>query len=236
LGVALHYLIMPPAAWLISRLFNLPVELMVGMVLVGSSAGGTASNVICYLAKGNVALSITLTLTSTLLAVFAMPALTWLYAGQSVPVPALAMLFSILKIVLIPVLLGVIVNSLFRQRLAKVVALFPFISSLAIIMIIAIIVALNNNTIATMGMVIMWAVILHNLTGLFAGYMIARKLGHDAVISRTLAIEVGMQNSGLSVALATKYFTASAALPGALFSVWHNISGSVLAAWWARQK
>lgn len=235
LGISLQYMVMPLVAWLVSMLLNLPTELMVGMVLVGSSAGGTASNVICYLARGNVALSITLTLCSTLLAVVAMPALTWLYVGQTVSVPAADMLLSILKIVLIPVLLGVTLNSFFQQRLAPFTPIFPLISSLAIILIIAIIVALNKDRIATTGLTIMLAIILHNLIGLLCGYSISRRLGYDQVISRTLAIEVGMQNSGLSVALALKYFSATAALPGALFSIWHNLSGSLLAAWWTRQ-
>lgn len=235
LGVSLQYIIMPLVAWLVSLLLNLPVELMVGMVLVGSSAGGTASNVICYLAKGNVALSITLTLCSTLLAVVAMPAMTWLYVGQTVPVPALDMLISILKIVLIPVLLGVTLNTFLQKQLTPFAPLFPVISSLAIIIIIAIIVALNKERIATTGITILIAIMLHNLIGLFGTYGISRRMGYDQIISRTLAIEVGMQNSGLSVALALKYFSPAAALPGALFSIWHNLSGSMLAAWWSRQ-
>lgn len=234
LGVALQYLVMPLAAWLVSVLLQLPTELLIGMVLVGSSAGGTASNVICYLAKGNVALSISLTLCSTLLAIVAMPALTLLYAGQSVPVPALNMLLSILKIVLIPVLLGVTLNTLLRKQLARITPVFPFISTLAIILIIAIIVALNQTRIANMGLLILLAIAIHNAIGLLSGYTIARKLGYDSITSRTLAIEVGMQNSGLSVALALKYFGPAAALPGALFSIWHNLSGSLLAAWWRR--
>ena len=235
LGVLIQYLVMPLAAWLISLLLQLPTELLIGMVLVGCSAGGTASNVICYLAKGDVALSISMTLCSTLLAIVAMPFLTWLYVGQAVPVPVLEMLLSILKIVLIPVLLGVSLNSIFRQRLERYAPLFPFISTLAIVIIIAIIVALNHGRLATVGATMVLAVVLHNLIGLVSGYQLARLLGYPAVICRTLAIEVGMQNSGLSVALALKHFSAAAALPGALFSIWHNLSGALLAGVWARQ-
>ena len=234
LGVLLQYLLMPLAAWLISLALQLPTELMIGMVLVGSSAGGTASNVICYLARGNVALSITLTLCSTLLAIVAMPALTLLYAGQSIGVPAAAMLLSILKIILLPVLLGVTLNTLFHKRLEPLLPFFPALSSLAIILIIAIIIALNRDNIAGMGISVLAAVMLHNLLGLASAYGIARALRYDETTARTLAIEVGMQNSGLSVALAIKYFSTSAALPGALFSIWHNLSGSILAAWWRR--
>jgi len=234
LGVLLQYLLMPLAAWLIALALRLPTELMIGMVLVGSSAGGTASNVICYLARGNVALSITLTLCSTLLAIVAMPALTLLYAGQSITVPAGSMLLSILKIVLLPVLLGVGLNTLFHKQLRPLTPFFPAVSSLAIILIIAIIIALNRDNIASMGTSVLVAVILHNLFGLASTYGIARGLRYDETTARTLAIEVGMQNSGLSVALAIKYFSTTAALPGALFSIWHNLSGSILASWWRR--
>jgi len=236
LGILVQYMIMPLAAWLISILLALPTELMIGMVLVGSSAGGTASNVICYLAKGDVALSISMTLCSTLLAILLMPFLTWLYVGQTVPVPVEGMLLSILKIVLLPVFCGVVLNSLLHQQLDKVKPLFPLASSLAIIIIIAIIVALNSNKLATMGMTIVLAVMLHNLIGLVSGYQLARLAGLPVAVCRTVAIEVGMQNSGLSVALAIKYFATAAALPGALFSIWHNISGALLAGYWTRQK
>ena len=235
LGVLIQYLVMPLAAWLISLLFRLPTELMIGMVLVGSSAGGTASNVICYLARGDVALSISMTLCSTLLAIVAMPFLTWLYVGQAVAVPVLAMLLSILKIVLLPVLFGVGLNTLFQKRLDRIKPLFPALSSLAIIIIIAIIVALNHGKLSAVGATIVLAVMLHNLTGLVSGYQVARLFGYPPRICRTVAIEVGMQNSGLSVALALKYFTAAAALPGALFSIWHNLSGALLAGFWTRQ-
>lgn len=235
LGVLIQYMFMPLAAWGISLLLNLPTELMIGMVLVGSSAGGTASNVICYLAKGDVALSISMTLCSTLLAIVAMPFLTWLYVGQTVPVPVADMLLSILKIVLLPVILGVSLNTLLQNQLDRIKPVFPAISSLAIIIIIAIIVALNHGKLATMGATIVLAVMLHNLIGLVSGYQLARLAGYPAVVCRTLAIEVGMQNSGLSVALAIKYFAPAAALPGALFSIWHNLTGSLLAGFWTRQ-
>lgn len=235
LGMLLQFGIMPLAAYLIARQLGLAMELLVGMVLVGASAGGTASNVICYLAKGDVALSITLTTVSTLLAVIAMPGLTWLYLGQSIPVPFADMLVSIVKIVILPVLLGVILNRFLHRALKKIQFIFPVIAVSAIVVIIAIIVALNSQRLSQVGPALLLAVILHNLTGLLAGYGIAGLLGYDARIRRTLAIEVGMQNSGLSVALAIKYFSATTALPGALFSIWHNISGSLLASWWTRK-
>ena len=233
LGVFMQYSLMPLLAFAISKALNLSTELTVGMVLVGSVAGGTASNVICYLARGDAALSITMTMASTLLSVIATPALTWLYVGRSVPVPAASMLLSILKIVLAPVAAGVIARTLLGGRIRGSEPVFPLVSTAAIVLIIGIVVGLNKSSISSVGAVTVTAVILHNLLGLTAGYWGARLIGCDARISRTVAIEVGMQNSGLAVALAVKYFSAAAALPGALFSVWHNLSGSVLAAYWS---
>ncbi len=235
LGVVLQYSIMPLAALLVAILLDLPTALLVGMVLVGSSPGGTASNVICYLARGNVALSVSLTLLSTLLAFAFTPALTWLYVGHAVPVPFWDMLYSVLKIVVVPVMLGAAINTLFGKRLRRWLPFFPLLSVIAIIIGIAIIVALNQPRLATVGFAISLAVILHNLIGLLAGYWIPRWFGKDAATCRTLAIEVGMQNSGLSVALAITYFSSLAALPGALFSIWHNLSGSLLAGYWRRR-
>jgi BASS family bile acid:Na+ symporter len=223
---------MPFAAWLLARLFDLSDELAVGLILVGTTAGGTASNVIAYLAKGDLALSITLTLCSTLLAVVAMPWLTWLYIGQRVPVPALDMLFNLMQIVLVPVVFGTLLNAWLHKTIKKIEPLLPMASILAIAVIIAIVVALNAPRFQTVGPILVLAVMLHNGTGLMAGYWITRWLGYDSRIARTLAIEVGMQNSGLSVALALKYFSPLAALPGALFSIWHNLSGSLFAAYW----
>ena len=235
LGVALQYLAMPLLAWLIALALALPPYLMAGLVLLGACPGGTASNVVCYLARGDVALSITLTAVSTLLAILATPLLTWLYVGERVPVPVQSMLWSIFKIVLLPVSIGVLINSLAGRRLRPVQQLFPLLSVMAIVFIIAIVVALNRDNLAAMGWAVALAVVLHNAGGLTAGYALARLLGWDERTARTLAIEVGMQNSGLAVALAVKYFAPAAALPGALFSVWHNLSGSLLASFWSRR-
>ncbi|MEW8645107.1 MAG: bile acid:sodium symporter family protein [Candidatus Thiodiazotropha endolucinida] len=234
-GVFMQYLVMPFAAWLIAVVSGLPPYLMAGLVLVGACPGGTASNVVCFLARGDVALSITLTTASTLLAIIATPILTWLYVGQKVPVPVASMLWSIFKIVLLPVTLGVLVNTLFGRKLGAFKHIFPLLSVLAIVVIIAIIVSLNRSNLANMGMAIALAVIMHNLLGLMGGYWLPKLLGWDERVCRTLAIEVGMQNSGLGVALAVKYFSVAAALPGALFSIWHNLTGSMLAGYWSRR-
>ncbi|MCF7984968.1 MAG: bile acid:sodium symporter family protein [Thiohalocapsa sp.] len=235
LGLALQFLVMPLAAWAIAVRLQLPPALLAGLVLVGASPGGTASNVICYLARGDLALSITLTTASTLLAIVAMPLLTWLYVGERVDVPVLDMLVSIFKIVLLPVALGVAVNTLLGRWLGPVKHAFPLLSVVAIVLIIAIIVALNRDNLAATGALVVLAVVLHNSIGLAAGYALGRLATGDERTARTLAIEVGMQNSGLAAALAVKYFSAAAALPAALFSVWHNMSGSLLAAWWSRR-
>lgn len=236
LGLALQFGVMPLAGWLIAETLGLPAALLAGLVLVGASPGGTASNVICYLARGDVALSITLTTASTLLAVLLTPALTWLYAGQRVPVPAGDMLISIAQVVLLPVALGALVNRLAGVRLAMLRRVFPLLSVPAIAVIIAIVVGLNQGALGSLGVAVVVAVVLHNGAGLTSGYWIARALGEDEARARTLAIEVGMQNSGLAAALAAKYLPAAAALPGAVFSIWHNLSGSALAAWWSRQE
>lgn len=235
LGVALQFLLMPLAGWLLTLLFQLPVQLAIGVILVGCSPGGTASNVICYLARGDVALSITLTAVSTLLAVVATPLLTLLYAGQTVPVPVLDMLLSILKIIILPVAGGVLLNHFLHRQLAPLARLFPVISVAAIVLIIAIIVALNHAQLGRLGGAVAGAIVLHNGLGLLGGYWLPRMFGRSERECRTLAIETGMQNSGLAVALAVKYFSAGAAVPGALFSIWHNLSGSLIAAYWSRR-
>ncbi|WP_101674604.1 bile acid:sodium symporter family protein [Alloalcanivorax mobilis] len=234
-GMGLQFLIMPLAAFLVARGLGLPQELLVGLVIVGACPGGTASNVICYLARADVALSITLTSLSTLVAVLATPVLVWLYVGESIPVPVAAMLWSLVKIVLLPVVGGTVLNSLLHKPLRPVREIFPLISVIAIVLVIGIVVAQNQGHIATGGLLVMLAVILHNGLGLGLGYGAARLLRFDRRQARTLAIEVGMQNSGLGVALAGKHFSALAALPGALFSVWHNLSGSILAWYWRRR-
>ena len=211
LGVALQFIVMPLAGLGVSRLLNLNDELTAGMMLVGTSAGGTASNVITYLARGNVALSVSMTLCSTLLSIVLMPLLTWLYIGQKVPVPATDMLIDLVKITLVPLA----------------------VSIGAIVLIIAIVVALNHANVEKVGLMVVFAVMAHNAAGLICGYLGARALGFDERIARTISIEVGMQNSGLSVALAIKYFSGLSALPGAIFSIWHNVSGALLAGFWA---
>jgi BASS family bile acid:Na+ symporter len=236
LGCALHYTVMPLAAIVIAKLLDLDAQYTVGMVLVGTTSSGTASNVINYLAGGHVALAVSLTIVSTLLAVVLMPALTYLLVGQMVPVPAVQMIVAVLQVAIVPVALGMIGRRYFASAVARIQQWLPAASVVTICLIISIIVALNSHNIARAGAVIVLAVVLHNLTGFIAGYGLARLCRADVTNARTIAIEVGMQNSGLSVALALKFFALQAALPGAVFSVWHNVSGSLLAAWWAKRE
>jgi BASS family bile acid:Na+ symporter len=231
-GVFLQYLIMPFAAFAVAKVFNLPAELMAGIILVGCSPGGTASNVMCYLGNADVALSVTLTATNTFAAVIATPAFSYLFLHQIVPVPFMDMMISILQIVLIPVLIGTAINSVWGKKLKAVRKYFPILSIVAIVFIIAIIVALNRAKTYDVDLATVASIIILNLSGYILGYFIPKIFKYDNKICRTIAIEVGMQNSGLSVALAIKYFSAIAALPGAIFSVWQNISASLLAGWW----
>ena len=229
LGLVLQYGLMPLAAVAIAALLGLSRDLTLGLVLVGSVAGGTASNVITFLAGGDVALSITLTSISTLVAVGATPCLTWALVGTQIGVPVVSMLVSIAKIVVAPVAIGMAVNHWIGARWPERDNWCALFSAAAIGSVIAIIVALNAGDIARLGPQVLLAVVAHNAIGLAAGFGLAWLVSRDAIVARTLAIEVGMQNSGLAVALAQQYFGPVAALPGAIFSVWHNVSGAALA-------
>lgn len=232
LGVAMQFGLMPLLAWLIAHGLALETMLATGLILVGACSGGTASNVITFLAGGDVALSITLTAISTLLGVVMTPWLSWLYMDAEVVVPVWSMLQTILMLVIVPVALGISLNQLLPRLVKPLQPWCPVLAVLAIVTIIAIVVALNSERMAAITGLLVLAVMLHNLSGLAMGYLFGRLLGYSPVLARTLAIEVGMQNSGLAVALALKNFAVMAALPGALFSIWHNISGSLLAAYW----
>lgn len=232
-GLGLHYLIMPLAAFLIARMLSLPPQLAVGMVLVGSVASGTSSTVMVYLAGGDVALSVSISAISTLVGVIVTPLLVQLYAAHGVQVNVLGLLLSIVRIVLVPVALGVLVNMLAHKQVRRVERLLPLVSMAAILLIISAVVAGTAGAIATVGPLVLLAVVLHNGVGYAGGYWGGRLLGFSESVCRTLAFEVGMQNSGLAAALGKMYFSPLAALPGAVFSVWHNISGSLLAGFWS---
>jgi BASS family bile acid:Na+ symporter len=235
LGILLQFLIMPILGFLLIKFFNVEQIIGIGVILVGCAPGGTASNVICYLAKGDVALSISLTVCSTILAVFLMPILFLIYTGSSIEIPIYQMMLSIFKIVIVPVFLGIIVNSSNFLNIEKAKLYLPLIAVIAIVFIITIIIGLNSDQIFKHGPQIFFIVICHNLLGIFLGFYICKKMNYNEKIARTLAIEIGMQNSGLATALAIKYFGPLAAMAGAFFSIWHNISGPILASIWKRK-
>lgn len=234
-AVVLQFSVMPLAALLISNFLALDKNLTIGMILVGSVAGGTASNVMCYIAKGNVALSISMTALSTLIGVVLTPILIKYLAGTMVDISIMKMIMSLVKIVLVPVLVGLILNHFLHVAIKKINFLLPVISVFTIVLVIAIVVALNVKSIATLGLLLPLAIVMHNATGLTCGYVACKLLGFDHKTCKTISIEVGLQNSGLAVALAHKFFAPVAALPGAIFSIWHNISGSILAGYWSKK-
>ncbi len=231
IGCLAQFTIMPLLAWILARLFSLDEALALGVVLVGCCPGGTASNVITYLAKGDLALSVGMTGVSTLFAPFLTPLLTWALAGKSVNVDVVGMLLSILWVVILPIVVGLIVKGLWPNFTKKATDYLPAFSSIAIAMIVAIIISANANKLLAGGSIIVLVVILHNLCGLSLGYLIGRLLGFSEAKKRAISIEVGMQNSGLASSLATIHFAAYplATIPGAIFSVWHNLSGAAVA-------
>ena len=231
IGVAAQFLCMPLAAWAIARALGLPDEIALGVVLVGACPGGTASNVIAYLAKGDVALSVTMPACSTLLAPLATPAIVLALAGATIEVDAAAMFLSIVKIVIAPVVVGVAINELLPRFAARIRGAMPAFSSVVVAVIVAAVVAASAARIRDSAALVALAVVLHNALGMGLGWCAGRLFRMDGARRRTLAIEVGMQNSGLAVSLATVHFASMplAAVPGALFSVWHNLSGAVYA-------
>ncbi len=230
-GCAAQFTVMPALAWMLARLFGLDEALTVGVVLVGCCPGGTASNVITYLAKGDLALSVGMTGVSTLLAPLLTPALTLLLAGRTVDVNAYGMFVNILWVVILPILLGLAAKRFFPNATERAVRFMPTVSSVAIAVIIALVVAANAKRLWAGGVTIFIVVILHNVCGLALGYLIAAALRLAEPKRRALCIEVGMQNSGLAASLAAVHFAAypMAAVPGAIFSVWHNVSGAFVA-------
>ena len=237
IGCLAQFTIMPLLAWSFSQAFNLPSALAIGVILVGCCPGGTASNVITYLAHGDLALSVGMTSVSTILAPLLTPFLTWLLAGETVDVDALGMLLSILYVVVLPIVAGSIIQHYLPSFTQKAAIWLPAFSTLMITAVVAIIVAHNAEKLLTSGLLILAVVMLHNLCGFVLGYTLGRLMHLTEPKRRAISIEVGMQNSGLATSLATIHFAAYplAAVPGAIFSVWHNISGALFARWFARK-
>jgi BASS family bile acid:Na+ symporter len=226
---------MPLIGYAVSSVLGLPPPLAVGVVLVGACPGGTASNVVTYLARGDLALSVTLTALSTFLAPILTPLLTYLLGGEWVSVPVKGLFASTAEVVLLPVSLGLGLRRILNGKAELLAEAAPLVSALGIVFIVGVIVAANAGSIGASGPTLALAVVLHNALGFAAGFLVARALGMESTKVRAVSIEVGMQNSGLAVALASAHFGALAALPGAVFSIWHNVAGSLLAWWWRRR-
>ena len=231
IGCLAQFTVMPLLAWGLSKAFHLDEALALGVVLVGCCPGGTASNVITYLAKGDLALSVGMTGVSTVLAPLLTPLLTWALAGERIHVDVTGMMLSVLLVVILPIVLGLVIKSLWPKMTEKAKDYLPAFSSVAIAFTVAIVVSANASKLLAGGLLIVLVVMLHNLFGLGLGYMIGRLLGLAEPKKRAVSIEVGMQNSGLASALATLHCAAypMATIPGAIFSVWHNISGAIVA-------
>lgn len=235
IGVGAQFIIMPLLAYALAVGLQLPPEVAVGVILVGCCPGGTASNVMTYLARGDTPLSVSVTASSTILAPIMTPFLVWVLASQWLPVSAGALFWDIVQVVLIPIVLGITLRAFFSKQVEKSVQVLPLVSVIAIVAIVAAVVGGNQENIATTGLLIFAVVILHNLLGLALGYFAAKLLGMEFKKQKAISIEVGMQNSGLGATLATAHFAPIAAVPSAIFSVWHNISGPILATYWRRK-
>ena len=233
LAALVQFTVMPGLGVAISSLLSLPEEAMIGMVLVGSCPGGTASNAIVYLARGNVALAVTMTMFSTMLAPLLTPGIIFLLLSRSIDLSFASLFLSVFQIVAVPLAAGLMVRHFFSGFVTRYSDVLPGLSIVSITLIIACVMALNADKVMAFPVTVIAAVVLHNLFGLAAGYGVARLSSCSRVDCRTVAIEIGMQNSGLGVALANQFFQPLSALPGALFSLWHNLSGIVLAKYWA---
>ena len=234
-GVCAQFLVMPGLAWLLCRVFDLPPDLAVGVILVGACPGGTASNVMTYLARGNTALSVACTTVATLLAPVLTPFVFWLFASQWLQVDASAMFISVLQVVLLPIIVGLILKALLGHRVDHVAESMPLVSVIAIVLIVAAVVGGSKDRIIDSGLLIFGVVVLHNGLGYLGGLLAARLFRLPFYDAKAIAIEVGMQNSGLGATLAGLHFAASpiVAVPSAVFSFWHNVSGPILATWFA---
>lgn len=232
-GTVAHYVIMPTLAWLLCLIFQLKGATAAGVILVGSCPSGTSSSVMAYLAGGDVALDVSIETLSTLLAPVALPGLLLLFAGEYVDIPTTSLFLSTVKIVLFPIILGVVLHSVFGRKIEKITHVLPLVSQVAILMIIGAVIAANHANLFTAATALVIPVVmLHNLSGYGLGYLFSKLIRLRDPQRKAITFEVGMQDSSLGATLAIKYFVPAAAIPSTIFSIWHNISGSVLASYW----
>lgn len=238
LGFLAQFIIMPLLGWTIATTFGLPTEIAVGIILVSCCPGGTASNVVTYIARANLALSLLMTMCSTFGAIVLTPVLTKLLVGERLPVDAWGLFASTVQVVLLPVLAGILLNQFLPRMVQRVTPIAPLVSVVVIALICANIIGKNAEQVITYGPQLLAAVAALHAGGFALGYLSAHAFGYHELICRTVSIEVGMQNSGLGTVLATKHFTnvqtglCLAAVPCAISAVMHSVIGSVLAVWW----
>ena len=235
-GIFLQYTLMPFFAFILSIILELSNELLLGMIILGSCPGGTASNVIAYLSRANLPLSISLTLISTLLSFVFTPLLILLYGKQLIDIELKNLITTTFLIIIIPITLGIILKKFLKKNIDIFTNYAPLLSQFIIAFIIGVILSLNSSDILEINYKLFLAIILHNLLGIMSGYICSKLLKFPKDVRKTIAIEVGMQNSGLGVSLSLIHFTKIVALPSALFSLWHNISAIVLINLWTKKK
>ncbi|MCY6369244.1 bile acid:sodium symporter family protein [Clostridium ganghwense] len=235
IGATVQFTVMPLIAFVLCYLFKLPSDLAVGVILVGTCPGGTSSNVMTYLGKGDIALSVSMTTVTTLLAPIVTPFLTLLLAGKFVPVSAFAMFLSIVKIILLPIFLSIIVKKLLGHKVDNFCEIFPLVSIVCIVLISGCIAGANASKITTCALLTFLVIAIHNALGLVVGYFAGKLFGFSEEKRRTLSFEIGIQNSGLGVSLAAAHFNPTAALPAAITSIWQIITGPIIASYWAKK-
>jgi len=233
LGTVAHYVIMPLVAWVLCLIFHLNGATAAGVILVGSCPSGTSSSVMAYLAGGDVALDVSIETLSTLLAPIALPGLLLLYAGRYVTIPTQSLFLSTIQIVLVPIILGVVIHSIFGKKIDVITRVLPLVSQTAILLIIGAVVSANHAGLFTAATAMVFPVVmLHNLSGYGLGFLFSKLIRLKDPQRKAITFEVGMQDSSLGATLAMKYFSPAAAIPSTIFSIWHNISGSILSSYW----
>lgn len=236
LGLILQYTIMPYSGWFCGKVFNLSTPFAVGLILVACCPGGTASNVITYLARANVVLSVTMTAISTFISILLTPALTLLLTGDRIEVNAIGLFTSTLQVVIFPIVIGLLMNRFLPKATKQITPVMPLISVLFISLIVASIIGSSKNEIINAGFSLIAAVFSLHFLGFFFGYIFSKLISKDEIASRTISIEVGMQNSGLGVVLARANFANPlVAIPCAISSLFHSLIASLLAAYWRKR-
>lgn len=236
IGTLLVFSIMPVVGLIIAKGFRFPPEIAAGVILIGSCPGGVASNVMTFLANGNIALSISITTFATLISPILTPLLMKILAGRLIDIPVLGMMGSIMKMIILPIVAGLIVNKLLRNHKQWLDRILPLLSMIAILIFVTIVVAHYRDRLIVVGLALIGASIIHNFIGYILGYWTSKAIGLDERDCRTMAIEVGLKNGGMGMGIAINSLkSADAALAPIIFGKWMNISGSTLANYWRRK-